>query len=64
MYTQGLCIVSQINTDGCLSNLEKIIVDNVEAVIGIGVGIIVVQILGVLISCMLANNMRRRANYV
>ena len=36
---------------------------NIETVCGVGIGLIVLQILGVCISCILAGNMRR-ANYV
>lgn len=54
----------EINVDGCFTVLEKSIEDNIGAVGGVAVGIIVLQIVGVLIACMLAGNMRRRYNYV
>ena len=44
--------------------LEKEVVDNVETAGGVAIGILVGQVLLVLVSCMLAGNMRRRANYV
>jgi CD63 antigen len=57
-------ILSKINQDGCFTLLETTVKDNVAMVGGIAIAVIVLQIIGVLVSCMLANNMKRRANYV
>lgn len=60
----GSKTIEEINQDGCFSKLEQFVVDNVAIVLGVGAGIAVLQIIGVLVSCMLAGSMRRRANYV
>ncbi len=54
----------EINTRGCYTLLEEFVVENAAVVGGIGVGIAALQIVGVLISCMLAVSMRRRSGYV
>jgi len=53
-----------INQVGCLRLLEKFVVDKVAIIGGVGIGIAVLQIIGVLVSCMLAGSMRRRSGYV
>lgn len=53
-----------IYTNGCFKKLEGVIMDNVAAVAGVGVGIAVFQVLAVIVSCFLAANMRRKDNYV
>ena len=42
----------------------QVIMENVAAVAGVGVGIAVFQLLAVIVSCFLAANMRRKNNYV
>jgi hypothetical protein len=56
--------LNNINQAGCFTKLELLIVDNVAVVGGIGIAIVVLQIIGTLVSCMLARNMRRRYSYV
>ena len=53
-----------INQEGCFKLLEEFVVDNVAIIGGVGIGIAILQIIGVLISCMLAGSMRRRSGYV
>lgn len=53
-----------INTQGCFKKMEELIVNNVAAVAGVGVGIAVFQVLAVIVSCFLAASMRRKSNYV
>jgi len=53
-----------INQEGCFKKLEEFVVDNVAIIGGVGIGIAILQIIGVLISCMLAGSMRRRSGYV
>jgi len=57
-------VSSSINVNGCVSNLYNLIVDNAQTIMIVGVIIILVEFVGVLVTCMLANNMRRRSNYV
>ena len=56
--------LSKINQDGCVQLLEEFIVDKVAVIGGIGIGIALLQIVGVLVSCMLAGSMKRRSGYV
>jgi len=56
--------LSKINQDGCVQLLEEFIVDKVAIIGGIGIAIAVLQIVGVLVSCMLAGSMKRRSGYV
>lgn len=56
--------LNNIYQEGCLKKLELFVEENISVVGGIAIGIVVLQILGVLVSCMLAGNMKRRANYV
>eukprot|EP00095_Tigriopus_kingsejongensis_P004648 maker-scaffold29_size597861-snap-gene-3.10 protein:Tk04648 transcript:maker-scaffold29_size597861-snap-gene-3.10-mRNA-1 annotation:"cd63 antigen" len=56
--------VSTINQAGCLKLLESFVEDNITSVGGAAIGIVILQILGVLVACMLAGNMKRRDNYV
>jgi len=53
-----------INQVGCFKLLEEFVQDNVAIIGGVGIGIAILQIIGVLISCMLAGSMRRRSGYV
>ena len=63
MFGEGADL-STINQDGCVTLLEQFIVDKVAIIGGIGIGIALLQIVGVLVSCMLAGSMRRRSGYV
>lgn len=56
--------VDGIYEHGCLKKLESLIGSNIEYVGGAGIAFILLEIIGVLVSCMLASNMRRRSNYV
>ena len=47
-----------INQEGCLKLLEEFVVANVAIIGGVAIAITILQIIGVLISCMLANSMR------
>lgn len=53
-----------IYTEGCFAKFESVVLSNVGPVAGIGVGVAVFQVLGVIVSCFLAANMRRKDNYV
>ena len=46
------------------NSVFQLVLGNVGPVAGIGVGVAVFQVLGVIISCFLAANMRRKDNYV
>jgi hypothetical protein len=56
--------LDNINQAGCFTKLEMLIEDNVAVVGGIGIAIVLLQIVGTLVSCMLARNMRRGYSYV
>ena len=56
--------LDKINQAGCVQLLEEFVVDKVAVIGGIGIGIALLQIVGVLVSCMLAGSMRRRSGYV
>jgi len=55
---------AHIYTDGCFAKFESMIMGNVAAVAGVGVGVAVFQVLAVIVSCFLAASMRRKDNYV
>lgn len=65
---QGMLLANanleNINQDGCVLLLETAVLKNISTVLGVAVAIVVLQLLGVLVACMLAGNMKRRANYV
>jgi len=56
-------IQDKINTNGCFSQFEVEILDNVGIAIGVGVGIAILILLGVIIACCQARNMREERSY-
>jgi len=60
MFGEGADL-DKINQSGCVQLLEEFVVDKVAVIGGIGIGIALLQIVGVLVSCMLAGSMRRRS---
>eukprot|EP00088_Acartia_fossae_P048720 TRINITY_DN5320_c0_g1_i2.p1 TRINITY_DN5320_c0_g1~~TRINITY_DN5320_c0_g1_i2.p1 ORF type:complete len:236 (+),score=49.67 TRINITY_DN5320_c0_g1_i2:60-767(+) len=53
-----------INTNGCFSKFEDTFVGNLGIVGGIAVGIAFVELLAVIISCCVGNNIRKESAYV
>lgn len=56
--------VSRIHADGCLTTVRKVISSNVVLVGGIAAGVVVLQLIGIIIVCCLANRMREQKQYV
>lgn len=48
----------KIHTTGCLQKLESLVAENVAAVGGVGVGIALIQIVGVVFACCLARSIK------
>lgn len=55
---------TRINEDGCFSKFETWVVDNAAIVGGIGVAILVIQVIGMIVACCLARQMRKESHYV
>jgi len=49
-----------INTGGCLAEFEALIIKNIAAVGGVGVGIALIQFVGIIFSCCLARTIKRQ----
>ncbi|CAB4058119.1 unnamed protein product [Lepeophtheirus salmonis] len=47
---------SAINTEGCIKEFNRIISDNQSSVIGVGVGLLLFELLGIIIACCYGNN--------
>lgn len=55
---------NKIHTRGCFATFETTVQENVAIVAGIGAGVVVLLLIGVVIACCLARNMKERRNYV
>lgn len=49
---------AKVHTTGCLGKLESLVADNVATVGAVGVGIAIIQIIGVIFACCLARNIK------
>lgn len=58
-YVSYQCTKEQIYPVGCLSKLGDFVRSNTSIVEGVGIGLAVVQLLGILFSCYLAKSIRR-----
>ena len=64
VLTGGESAVSRIHTDGCLTTVRHVISSNVVLVGGIAAGVVVLQLIGIIVVCCLANRMREQKQYV
>lgn len=55
---------ASVQTQGCFTKLKKTVEDNGAVVGGIGVGLGVIQLIGIVVTCGLAKKMNYRDNYV
>lgn len=56
--------VERINTIGCLSTVREMISSNVILVGGIAAAVVILQLVGIIVVCCLANRMREQKQYV
>jgi len=54
----------RIYTTGCLSTVRQMIASNVVIVGGIAAGVVILQLIGIIVVCCLANRMREQKQYV
>lgn len=55
---------SRINTEGCLVKVREFLADNLAIVGGVAGGVVVLQLLGIIVVCCMANRMREQKQYV
>merc|ERR1711973_456780 len=56
--------LERIHTQGCLTTVRGLISSNVVVVAGTAAGVVVLQLIGIVVVCCLANRMREQKQYV
>jgi len=54
----------RIHTTGCLVKVKDFLAENLAIVAGVAAGVVVLQLLGIVVVCCLANRMREQKQYV